>query len=63
MKPNIVYLHSHDAGRFIEPYGFPVETPALMRLAKEGVLFRKAFAAAPTCTPSRSALLSGQYSH
>lgn len=63
MKPNIVYLHSHDAGRFIEPYGFPVETPALTRLAKQGVLFRKAFAAAPTCTPSRSALLSGQYPH
>lgn len=63
MRPNIVYLHSHDAGRFIEPYGFPVHTPALMRLAREGVLFRKAFAAAPTCTPSRSALLSGRYPH
>lgn len=63
MKPNIVYIHAHDAGRFVEPYGFPVETPALMRFAREGVLFRKTFAAAPTCTPSRSALLSGQYPH
>lgn len=63
MRPNVVYLHSHDAGRFIEPYGLPVETPALLRFAREGVLFRKAFAAAPTCTPSRSALLSGQYPH
>lgn len=63
-KPlNILYLHSHDAGRFIEPYGMPVRTPHLMRLAKEGVLFRKAFAIAPTCTPSRSAMLTGQYPH
>jgi N-sulfoglucosamine sulfohydrolase len=63
MRPNIVYIHAHDAGRFVQPYGFPVLTPALMRFAREGVLFRKAFAAAPTCTPSRSALLSGQYPH
>lgn len=60
---NIVYLHAHDAGRYIEPYGFPVNTPNLMRFAKESILFRKAFCAAPTCGPSRSSLLSGQYPH
>jgi len=63
MRPNIVYLHAHDAGRFCEPYGMPAVTPALMKLAREGVLFRKAFSAAPTCSPSRAALLSGQYPH
>ena len=63
MKPNIVYLHAHDAGRFAQPYGYPVETPALMAFARQGVLFRKAFAAAPTCSPSRAALLSGRYPH
>lgn len=63
MRPNIVYIHAHDAGRFAQPYGYPVRTPALQKFAEEGVLFRKAFAAAPTCTPSRSALLSGQYPH
>ncbi|WP_168120075.1 sulfatase [Paenibacillus sp. HB172176] len=60
---NIVYLHAHDAGRYVSPYGFPVDTPNLMKFAQEGVLFRKAFCAAPTCGPSRSALMSGQYPH
>jgi len=60
---NIVYLHSHDAGRFVQPYGYPVETPALVEFARESVLFRKAFCVAPTCGPSRAALTSGQYPH
>ena len=60
---NIVYLHAHDAGRYVEPYGHPVSTPNLMRFAREGVLFRKAFSAAPTCGPSRSAMLSGCTPH
>lgn len=60
---NIVYLHSHDTGRFIQPYGYDVPTPALQSLAEDGVLFRNAFAASPTCSPSRAALLTGQYPH
>ncbi|MDF3129476.1 sulfatase [Kiritimatiellaeota bacterium B1221] len=60
---NIVYLHAHDAGRYIQPYGFPFENPNLMKFAKQSVLFRKAFCAAPTCGPSRAALTSGQYPH
>jgi len=60
---NIVYLHAHDAGRFVQPYGYPVETPHLMKFARQAVLFRKAFCVAPTCGPSRAALLSGQYPH
>jgi arylsulfatase A-like enzyme len=60
---NVVYLHAHDAGTFVQPYGFPVETPNLMKFAREGVLFRQAFACAPTCGPSRAALTSGQYPH
>ncbi len=62
-QPNILYIHSHDTGRYIEPYGFPVATPNLRKLAEEGVLFRKAFAACPTCSPSRGALLTGMYPH
>ncbi|MEX0775184.1 MAG: sulfatase [Phycisphaeraceae bacterium] len=61
--PNILYLHSHDTGRCIQPYGYPVETPNLQRLAQEGVLFRHAFCANPTCSPSRAALLTGTWSH
>jgi arylsulfatase A-like enzyme len=61
--PNIVYLHSHDTGRMIQPYGLAVSTPNLQRLAAEGRLFRRAFCAAPTCSPSRAALLTGQSAH
>ncbi len=60
---NILLLHTHDAGRMIEPYGHPVVTPNLLRFAGESVLFRQAFAAAPTCSPSRAALMTGQYPH
>ena len=62
-KPNILYLHSHDTGRFIQPYGHQVPTPNIQRLADQGLLFRKAFCAAPTCSGSRSALLTGQFPH
>ena len=60
---NILYLNIHDTGRYIGPYGYPVHTPNLGRLASEGVLFRHALCAAPTCSPSRAALLTGQYPH
>jgi arylsulfatase A-like enzyme len=62
-RPNILYLHAHDVGRHIGPYGHAVQTPSLQQLAEQGVLFRQAFAAAPTCSPSRAALLTGQSPH
>lgn len=37
--------------------------PSLQRLAEEGVLFRKAFCANPTCSPCRAALLTGRRPH
>ncbi len=61
--PNIVYIHSHDTGRFIEPYGYPVSTPNLARFAENAIVFRNAYCACPTCSPSRSALLTGMYPH
>jgi N-sulfoglucosamine sulfohydrolase len=63
LRPNIVYLHSHDTGRHIQPYGHQVPTPNIQRLADQGLLFRQAFSAAPVCSPSRAALLTGEYSH
>ena len=60
-RPNILYLHSHDTGRYIQPYGEAVPMPNLQALADQGVLFRKAFCAAPTCSASRACLLTGQY--
>lgn len=61
--PNILYLNSHDTGRYVQPYGYAVPTPNIQMLADQGVLFRKAFAAAPVCSGSRAALLTGQYAH
>src|SRR5215212_6161613 len=61
--PNIVLVHSHDTGRYVQPYGHPVPTPNIQRLADQGVLFRQAFCAAPVCSGSRAALLTGEYSH
>jgi arylsulfatase A-like enzyme len=62
-KPNIIYLHSHDTGRYVQPYGHAVSTPNIQRLAEEGVLFRQAFCANPTCSPSRASLLTGKWAH
>ena len=38
-----------------------VKTPTFNRIAAEGVLFENAFVSAPSCTPSRGAILTGQY--
>lgn len=62
-RPNILYIHSHDTGRYIQPYGWNVPTPNLQKLASEGILFRRAFSAAPTCSPSRASLLTGHCPH
>ncbi len=62
-RPNILYIHSHDTGRFVQPYGHPVPTPNIQVLAEQGVLFRQAFCASPTCSGSRASLLTGQYCH
>src|ERR1700712_342230 len=62
-RPNILYIHSHDTGRYIEPYGFPVHTPNLQKLAQEGTLFRHAFCVASSCSASRASLMSGMYPH
>jgi arylsulfatase A-like enzyme len=62
-QPNILYLHSHDTGRFVQPYGYAVPTPRIQGLAEQGILFRQAFCAASTCSASRACLLTGQYAH
>src|SRR5215831_6706144 len=62
-QPNILYIHSHDTGRYVQPYGHAISTPNIQHLAEQGILFRKAFCVAPTCSPSRAGLLTGQYAH
>lgn len=62
-RPNILLAIADDwgwpqAGGHDDPV---LETPTFDRLAREGVLFTHAFASSPSCTPSRAALLSGQW--
>ncbi len=61
-KPNILFAFTDDQSMIhAGAYGTSgVKTPAFDRIAREGVLFRHAFTAAPSCTPSRSAVLTGQ---
>ena len=59
--PNVLYLHSHDTGRYVEPYGYPVATPNIEQVASQGIVFREAFCASPTCSASRACLLTGQH--
>lgn len=61
--PNVLYLHVHDMGRSCQPFGRPVHTPTIQRLAETGVLFRQAHCCAPTCSASRAALLTGRTPH
>ena len=62
-RPNILYIHSHDTARYVQPYGYAVPTPNIQRFAEQGVLFRQNFCVAPTCSPSRAGLLTGQCAH
>jgi len=62
-RPNILYIHSHDTGRYVQPYGFQIPTPNIQMLADQGAFFRQAFCASPTCSGSRASLLTGQYCH
>ncbi len=62
-RPNILIAIADDWGwPHAGAYGDPVvKTPAFDRVAREGVLFHHAFVSSPSCTPSRSAILTGQY--
>ncbi len=62
-RPNILLAIADDWGwPHASAYGDPVvRTPTFDRLAREGILFQHAYASSPSCTPSRGALLTGQY--
>jgi arylsulfatase A-like enzyme len=68
-RPNIVLLFADDLGRYASAYAHPdrpsvndiVSTPTFDRIAKEGVLAFNALVSAPSCSPSRAALISGRH--
>src|SRR5688572_23886425 len=68
-QPNILFAFADDWGRYASIYreaGRPglndvINTPYIDRIGREGVVFRHAFVASPSCTPSRAALVSGMH--
>jgi len=62
-KPNIIVIMADDLGYGdLSCYGAKaVQTPAIDRLAREGVRFTSGYSSASTCTPTRFSLLTGTY--
>lgn len=62
-RPNILLIMLDDVGYSdLGPYGSEINTPNINRLAEEGMLFSN-FHAAPSCSPSRAMLLTGNDAH
>lgn len=67
-RPNILYIMTDDHSyQTISAYGHPLSklapTPHIDRLAREGMLFQRAFVENSLSTPSRACLMTGLYSH
>jgi len=64
-RPNILFMMSDDhASHAISSYGSRInKTPNIDRIAKEGARLENCFCTNSICTPSRAAILTGQYSH
>ncbi len=62
MKPNILYIMLDDLGKeWVDAYGAEgIELPNVNELAETGMQFKNAYSM-PQCTPSRVALMTGQY--
>lgn len=62
-RPNIIFMLADDLGYGdVGCYGCPdIRTPNMDRLAAEGVRFTDAYAAAPVCSPTRTAFVTGLY--
>jgi uncharacterized sulfatase len=63
VRPNILVILMDDLGwKDLGCYGNRfIETPHADRLAREGMRFTEAYAAAPVCSPTRASLLTGQH--
>jgi arylsulfatase A len=62
-RPNVIYIYADDLGYGdLSSYGATkIRTPNVDRLASEGLKFTNAHSTSGTCTPSRYALMTGQY--
>lgn len=63
-RPNILWITCEDITTLLGCYGDRyAATPNLDRLAREGVRYANAFAAASVCSPSRSCLITGVWTN
>lgn len=63
-RPNILILTVHDLGRHLRCYDAELSpTPALDRLASDGVVFENHFSTCPLCSPARASIMTGRYPH
>ena len=61
-KPNFILVLCDDLGYGdIRPYGGSIPTPAIDRLAKQGLVATSYYCPANICTPSRAGILTGRY--
>ena len=60
-KPNILFVMADQlAARYLPFHGHPlVKTPALSRLAAEGVVFENCYSTSPLCSPARATVMNG----
>ncbi|WP_129778277.1 sulfatase family protein [Peristeroidobacter soli] len=62
-KRNVLLLIADDQGLDAGCYGTGIATPRIDALARRGTRFTQAFAAVSSCSPSRSVIYTGLYSH
>jgi len=64
MRPNVLLFMPHDLGDHLGCYGHTtVRSPSLDALAGDGVCLDRYFTTCPECTPSRSGMFTGLYTH
>ncbi len=61
---NVLFIITDDESPTLGCYGDPVAlTPAIDAIAKDGMIFRNAFATTASCSASRSVVMSGLHNH
>ena len=61
--PNILYLHSHDTGRYVQPYGYPGPDPEHPAARRPGGALPRGLLRGPDLLRQPRRLLTGQYGH
>jgi arylsulfatase A-like enzyme len=63
-RDNVLIVQCHDLGRFLGAYGHRgVRSPRLDAMAADGMLFTRAHATAPLCSPALGSMYTGRYPH